>query len=59
MKTTHFRWNDVLYRRVEIDGNVEWYDVDPYRGGNVKLREHRASIIEMLYKKYPEYEAAK
>lgn len=56
METTHFKWNDVLYRREEKDGNVEWYDVEDKTRVDVKLREHRASIIEMLYKKYPEYE---
>ena len=56
MKTTHFKWNDVIYTRVEKDGIVEWYDVEDKTRVDVKLREHRANIIEMLYNKYPEYE---
>ena len=50
-KVNYFKWNDMLYKRMQTGDKIQWYNVTFEQ--NVK--GVRASIMEGLYLKYPQY----
>lgn len=55
--TRFFKWNDILYKRVDDNGVISWYDMDySTQREDVKLKHHRADIMESLFWKYPQNE---
>lgn len=53
-KVQYFEWNDMMFKRIETNGNIQWYQMTTEK--DVKVKHHRADIMESLFWKYPQNE---